>query len=123
MVNSYVYEIYIPCIVYVSFGKSCIYLNVVMYILNNILLTIHLFNTLVKKNDFMKMWKPQTSISSIMLIKNFAIESCVIKEANNARLELATPNQTYSSTYAHLHLKSVYFSILRKLIIIFIFMY
>ena len=117
-------KIHISCIVDVSFGKSCIYLNVVMYILNNILLTIHLFNTIVKKNDFMKIWKPLTLISSIMVVKNFAIEGCVIEDAHNARLELASPNQTYSSTDSHLHLKpGVYFFILRKLIIIFILMY
>ena len=103
-------KIYISCIVDVSFGKS--------YILNNILLTIHLFNTIIKKNDFTKIWKPLTLISSIMVIKNFAIEGCASEDAHNARLELAT------STYSHLHLKSrAYFSILRRLIIIFIFMY
>ena len=44
--------------------------------------------------------KPLTLISSIMVIKNFAIEGCASEDAHNARLELAT------STYSHLHLKS-----------------
>ena len=54
----------------------------------------------------MKIWKSQTLISSMMLIKIFAIKSCVIEDTNDARLQLVTPNQTYSYTYFHLHLKS-----------------
>ena len=53
--------------------------------------------------------KPLTLISSIMVIKNFAIEGCVIEDVHNARLELANPNQTYSSTYSHLHLSLLFY--------------